>query len=93
MKAGLHCQTDSEESGQLDRNMLRKIGALQEQIQEACQLLPVYHPGPDLAYNEISVQMSGQSLSRSFFSTSQSGLASSSGLCQVQQWKSVCLLL
>jgi hypothetical protein len=63
LKAGLHCQEDSEGSAQLDRNgkpMLRKIGVLMERIQEACRLH--YQPGADIAYDEISVQMSGCSI-------------------------------
>ena len=61
MKSALHCQSDNEIEGQFDqdgRPMLRKIGIVYENMREKCRNL--YSPGVDIAYDEISILMSGR---------------------------------
>ncbi len=58
IKSALHCQDDSEEEGQLDldcKPVLKKIEILLDHFWKLCTHL--YHPGPDLAYNEISTSV------------------------------------
>jgi hypothetical protein len=62
IKAALHCQSDGEEVGVTDldgKPMLKKIGILLDHFRKRCTQM--YHPGADLAYDEISILMTGRS--------------------------------
>eukprot|EP00961_Rhodomonas_salina_P194055 2619871-Rhodomonas_salina.1 len=64
IKVALHCQDDAHclADGVEDcegRPVLKKISFLMDHIAKKCR--DMYHPGPDIAYYEISVQMSGNS--------------------------------
>eukprot|EP00961_Rhodomonas_salina_P079186 1064492-Rhodomonas_salina.1 len=65
IKAGLHCQDDEKmrAEGVLDcegRPVLKKIGFLMDHTGKNCSRH--YYPGADIAYDEISCQMSGRSI-------------------------------
>eukprot|EP00961_Rhodomonas_salina_P189459 2556122-Rhodomonas_salina.1 len=62
IKAALHCQQAEEEAGveAIDgKPQLHKICFLLDHISTKCTWL--YHPGPDITYNEISILMAGSS--------------------------------
>eukprot|EP00961_Rhodomonas_salina_P100230 1348314-Rhodomonas_salina.1 len=65
IKAGLHCQDNKKmcAEGVMDcegRPVLKKIGFLMDHMGKNCSCH--YYPGTDIAYNEISCQMSGRSV-------------------------------
>ncbi len=63
IKAALHFQSDGEQAGVTDldcKPMLKKIWILLDHFRKLCT--QKYHQGADLAYNEISILMTGLSL-------------------------------